>query len=305
MAFLFFAYCSMLTRNTLLLFSFCLEFSFASHSQTPQQWAQTVNWDGVTHWSRYINMLPAKMGPNALSVPYTTNGSIDNNDWVSGSLQVHSRTGEKAQSIVLNGNFNLVKNVISFNLSYIPAEYYTMSDSLKRERHVYYEFWNDKKARGDMLMNINIKLLKKLEEKIQLALRIGYRYPSSNGFASARFTDNMGYWFDISAGKPLGQSKFKLIAMLGFYCWQIDRKDLRQDDAFLYGTGLEYKSDKLRFETTISGYQGYLEKEGDKPMIYRAALEKKLKKTGFLLRFQQGLHDFKYTTVEAGVKQYF
>ena len=264
MAFLFFAYCSMVIRNFFRLLFICLAISLSGSSQTPQQWAQTVKWDGVTHWSRYINMLPALMGPNAMPVPYTTNGSIDNQGWVSGSLQLHSRTGEKAQSMVLAGNMCLVKDLISFNLSYIPAEYYTMSDSLKRQRHVYYEFWNDKKARGDLLMNINIKLLKKWEKKIQLALRMGYRYPSSNGFASARFTDNMAYWFDVSAGKPLGASGFKWIGMLGFYCWQIDRNDLRQDDAFLFGTGLQYQKKDWKLETSFSGYLGYLEKEGDK-----------------------------------------
>lgn len=292
-------------QNRLLFFCLYLGISLPAFAQTPQQWAQTVNWDGVTHWSRYINMLPAKMGPNALSVPYTTNGSIDNSSWVSGSLQLHSRTGEKAQSIVLGGNISLVKDLIAFTLSYIPAEYYTMSDSLKRERHVYYEFWNDKKARGDLLMNMNIRLLKKWEKKIQLALRIGFRYPSSNGFASARFTDNMGYWFDVSAGKPLGNSGFKWIGMLGFYCWQIDRNDLRQDDAFLFGTGLEYQKKDWKFETTVSGYLGYLEKEGDKPVVYRAGLEKKFNKNALLVRFQQGLQDFKYTTIEGGFRRYF
>ncbi len=303
MAFLFFAYCSMLIRNSLLVLALWL--SCTANGQTAQQWAQTVHWDGVTHWSRYINMLPAKMGPNALPIPYLTNGSVDNDDWVSGSLQLHSRPGEKAQSIVLNGNISLVKDLIAFNLSYIPAEFYTMSDSLKRERHVYYEFWNDKKARGDLLMNVNIKLLKKWEKNIQLALRIGYRYPSSNGFASSRFTDNMGYWFDVSAGKPLGHSGFKWIGMLGFYCWQIDRNDLRQDDAFLFGTGLEYRKNNWKWETSFSGYLGYLEKEGDKPMVFRSSLEKKFSKNAGLLKFQQGTHDYKYTTVEAGYRRYF
>lgn len=305
MAFLFFAYCSMLIRNTLLLFCFCLEVSFSAFSQTPQQWAQTVNWDGVTHWSRYINMIPGKMGPNALPVPQVGNGSLDSNYWVAMTGQFHSRPGETSQSIVLYCNLPLVKDVITLDVSYLPVEFYRMSDSLKRERHVYYEFYNDKTAGGDVYLNLNIKLFKKWEKKIQLAFRAGYRYPASSGFGASRFTDDMGYYLDLSAGKPLGMKGWKLIGMAGFYCWQIDRNDLRQDDAFLFGGGVEMKRNNWQFQTTFSGYLGYLEDQGDKPILYRASLEKKFSKTAFLLKFQQGLHDFKYTTGEIGLKKFF
>jgi hypothetical protein len=292
-------------RPTILLLLFIQGCFFTASSQTQQQWAQYVHWDGVTHWSRYINMIPGKMGPNAIPVPLMGNGNLDSNYSVAVTGQFHSRPGETAQSIVLYATIPLVKNVITLDVSYLPVEFYKMSDSLKHERHVYYEFYNDKSAGGDVYLNMNIRILKKLEKKIQLAFRAGYRYPASNGFGSARFTDDMGYYLDLSAGKPLGNSGWKLIGMAGFYCWQIDRNDLRQDDAFLFGAGVEVNKKNWFFQTNISGYLGYLEDQGDKPILYRALLEKKINKIALLLRFQQGLHDFKYTTVEAGVKKYF
>jgi hypothetical protein len=276
-----------------------------SHSQTQQQWAQTVNWDGVSHWSKYILTNAAHMGPNALQVPAVGNGNIDSNSWIGLSAQFHFSPGDKTQSVVLTGNYCLVKKVISFDLSYIPVEYYSMTDTLKKQRHVYYKVYNDKKAGGDVILNTNIRLLKKWEKKIQLALRIGFRFPSSSGFAAARFTDNMGYYLDISAGKPIGNSAWKWIGMAGFYCWEIEKENLRQNDAFLFGTGLEWNKNGWRMQTTIAGYLGYLEHSGDKPIVFRAGFEKKLKRTGLLLKFQQGIHDFKYSTVEFGGRYFF
>jgi hypothetical protein len=293
-------------KNLRFLFLFgSLCWNSFTHAQTQQQWAQTVNWDGVSHWSKYINMLPAHMGPNALPVPPSGNGHINSHSFVGATLQLHSAPGDHSQSIVLYGNYCLVKDVISFDASYIPAEYYTMSDTLKRERHVYYEFYNDKKARGDLILNVNIHLLKKLDKQVQLALQLGYRYPSSNGFGAARFTDDMGYYIDVSAGKPLGNSGLKFIAMAGFYCWQVEKGDLRQDDAFLYSGGFEWNKNGWNAQATIAGYVGYLENQGDKPCLARAAIEKKMHHTGILLKFQQGLHDYKYTTIEFGAKHYF
>jgi hypothetical protein len=115
----------------------------------------------------------------------------------------------------------------------------------------------------------------------------------------------MGYYFDLSAGKPIGHSGLKWIGMAGFYCWQIDKEDLRQDDAFLFGTGLEWAHKDWKLQTSIAGYVGYLENQGDKPVVYRAAVEKKWNHTALLARFQQGLKDYKYTSFEFGVLQYF
>ena len=246
--------------------------------------------------------MPRYMGPNALPVPAVGNGSIDNNPWIAAAGQFHFSEGDKAQSLVLYGNYALVKDVISFDVSYIPAEWYKMTDSLKRERHVYYEFWNDNKARGDLILNANIRLFKKWDKKIKLALQLGYRYPSSNGFGSARFTDDMGYYIDLSAGKTFGNSGLKWVGMAGFYCWQIDKDDLRQNDAFLFGTGLEFYRKDWIVKTNVAGYLGYMENQGDKPIVVRASAEKRIAHSKIFLKFQQGLHDYKYSTVEFGLK---
>ena len=245
------------------------------------------------------------MGPNALAVPQLSNGSIDSSRSAGITAQFHFSPADKTQSIVLSGNYCLVKELISFDVSYIPVEYYQVSDALKKERHVYYEYYNDKRARGDVLLNTTIQLLNKWRKKIQLALRVGYRMPSSSGFGAARFIDGMGYTIDLSMAKPFTSLHLKWIAMAGFYCWQIEQEDFRQNDAFLFGSGLEWNPGSWRVQTYVAGYLGYIENSGDKPIVFRTSAEKKLKKTSLLLRFQQGLHDFKYSTVEFGGKYFF
>ena len=278
---------------------------FQANAQTPAEWAQNVNWDGVSHWSKYMKVRAAWMGPNALAVPFISNGSIDSNTTAAITGQFHFREGDKTQSIALYGNLCLVKNLISFDISYIPYEFYTMSDALKKERHVYHQFYNDKKARGDVLVNTNIQLFNRWRKNIQLALRVGYRLPSSSGFGAARFIDGMGYHIDISAAKPFNNIPLKWIAMAGFYVWQIEQDDFRQNDAFLFGTGLEWTPKNWLIKSYVAGYLGYIENSGDKPVVFRAEAQRRINKTGLLLRFQQGLNDFEYSTVEVGGKYYF
>ncbi len=90
--------------------------------------------------------------------------------------------------------------------------------------------------------------------------------------------------------------------MLGFYSWQLIQYGRRQNDAFLFGTGAEWNTKTLRLQTYIAGYLGYLANSGDKPIVFRTSLEKKFNRTSLLLNFQQGLHDFNYSTVETGIK---
>lgn len=288
-----------------LLTAFLFFFFLNTNAQTPAEWAQTVNWDGVSHWSKYMKVRAAWMGPNALAVPFISNGSIDSNTTAGITGQFHFREGDKTQTIALYGNLCLVKDLISFDISYIPYEFYTMSDALKKERHVYHQFYNDKKARGDVLVNTNIQLFNRWRKNIQLALRVGYRLPSSSGFGAARFIDGMGYHIDISAAKPFNNIPLKWIAMAGFYVWQIEQEDFRQNDAFLFGTGLEWTPKNWLIKSYVAGYLGYIENSGDKPIVFRAEAQRRINKTGLLLRFQQGLNDFEYSTVEVGAKYYF
>jgi hypothetical protein len=288
-------------KFTLVIFFILLQLS--APSQTRERWEQVVNWDGVSHWSRYMITLPAFQGPNSLPVPQLGNGRIDSNSYIGVSGAFHYTKGDNTQNIIINGNLALVKDVVGVELTWIPWEHYTMSTALKEKRHVYYEFFNDKKAAGDLILNTNFRLLKKWAPVADLIFQLGYRMPSGTDYGSARYSDGPGYHFAINIGKTLDKAgTLKLTAMAGFLVWQIESDIFKQDDSFLFGAGLEYRKRNFSIHSNIAGYLGYLENQGDKPVVFRTRIEQQLKKMKLVIGMQEGLHDFDYSSFEAGLR---
>lgn len=281
-----------------LIFCCCL-----LKAQTQQQWAQLVGWDGVSYFTKYIIKNAAHMGPNALAVPFMSSGSVDTVSTIGLSGQFHFSKGDHTQNPNVYGNFNFGKNV-SLDIAWTPIEHFVMSDAIKKERRVYYEYYNVHKATGDVIVNTNINLLNKWREKVQLALRVAVRLPASgfNDLGAARFLDATCYYVDISMGKPINEN-LKWINMAGLFVWQQDMDSLRQNDAFLFGSGLQWRKKGWVVEPSISGYLGYLEKTGDKPILFRFNTEKNVKQMIYLFRFQQGIKNFKYSSFELGIKR--
>jgi hypothetical protein len=282
----------------LILFLFANTTAF---SQTFDWWQQTVNWDGVSHWSRYMITQPAYQGPNSLPVPRIGNGSIDSVFSIGATVNAHFSNGDNTQNLMLYGNYCIAKGKVAIDIQWVPYEKYSMSHAIKTKRHVFSHNYYDKTAIGEAHVNTTIQLLNKWRDRWQLALRLGYRFPCGSGYATARYTDGPGYYFDLSFGKPLSP-QFKWIGMVGFYTWQLVSDDHRQDDAFLFGSGLEWNRPGWRAQGYVAGYLGYLKSSGDKPVVARLSLEKKLSKSSLLFGFQQGLHDFAYSSFEAGFK---
>lgn len=276
-------------------------------AQTQQQWAQLVGWDGVSSFTKYIHYSSRFMGPNALTVPHMPNGSIDsiNSIGLAGQMHFHFKGGDNTQNLNVYGNFCVAKGKMALEVNWLPVEHFNMSDSIKRQRHVYYRNYYDNVAKGDVIVNSNINLLNKWREKVQLMMQIGVRLPSSSnkGVAAARFLDATAYYINVSCGKPLSPT-LKLMAMVGLYVWQInmDDLDLRQNDAFLFGSGVEWNKNRWKLQANISGYLGYLESSGDKPVLIRLNAERRISNKILLFRFQYGYKDYRYISFEAGAK---
>ncbi|MBS4064845.1 MAG: hypothetical protein KGZ74_09810, partial [Chitinophagaceae bacterium] len=148
-----------------------------------------------------------------------------------------------------------------------------------------------------------INLLNKIRDKVQLSLRTGYRYATSTRYEAARMTNAPGYYFDVSASRKFHpQSKWMYTAMAGMYVWQLPLG--LQNDAILFGAGIEYNNKQFQLQTNITGYLGYM-KNGDQPIVYRLRAGRNKKGMNWFAQFQQGLHDFKYTTGEVGGKFVF
>lgn len=273
-----------------------------TRAQTMAQWSQLVQWDGVSHWSRYIRTFPAYQGPNALPVPRVGNGLIDSTFFISAGGSFHFSKGDNTQNYTVYANYCLVKELISVDIYWVPFEYYQLTHAMKEERRIFPQFYYDKKGEGELHLNTNIQILKRWKKYVNLKARVGYRFPNGSGFGAARDIDAPGYYFDISFGKPFRHSALTWTGMLGFYSWHIESDKNNQDDAFMFGTGLQWDKNSWRIEANVAGYIGYLENSGDKPVVVRFNAEKRIKRFSLLAGFQQGLNDFDYSTGELGIK---
>ena len=289
-------------RSLLLAVLSCCCLPIFSSAQSNTWWEETVHWDGVTPWERYIVFTPGFLGPNALPVPRLTNGSVDSVNSFGLSGHFYFSRDDQTQDIALYANYCLVKNKISFDVFWVPVEHFTMGHELKTERHVFPIHYYDHYANGDLHLNTNIQLFNNKAKKIQSALRIGYRFPTSE-IGAARFTDAPGYYFDVSFAKGFNSHPaLKWIAMAGGYFWQAEIRRHPQDDAFLFGTGFEWNKKNLKIQTSVSGYLGYFYRMRDKPILFRAGFDKIIKRKILFFQFQQGLHNFNYTSAELGLK---
>ncbi len=275
------------------------------YSQTFEWWKNLVSWDGTSHWSTYLITSPKYFGPNALSVPLINNGSVDSVVSIGVTGNFHFSKGDNTQNLMLYGNYTTKSNTISFDAQFVPYERFQLSHAIKEERRVYYKDYYKKSTVGDVVVSTTIQLFERWRKKnVHMALRVGVRMPSGSELGAARYADVPAYWIDIGNSFGFKNREWKWVNMLGFLVWQTNDDDLRQNDAFLFGTGLEWNHKRLRVQAYGSGYVGY-KNNGDKPIVVRLCLERNGKKINTLLRFQQGLHDFGYTSAEMGIKYVF
>lgn len=280
----------------------CLLLPLLSIAQDEQWWRNTVQWDGVSGYQKYISYTPRFMGPNALPVPQTRNGIIDSIHQLQVSVSAHHTPGDFTINPSLYGTYVLVPGIISFDAWYIPAEWYQSSHTIKTERRTYYWFYNDHWAQGDFQLYTNVQLLKPEKHRWAAVLRLGYRFPSSSGLGAARFTDAPGYSIDVNTGRYINENhslRWKL--MLGFYNWQMGNLVQQQNDALLAGTGLEWRKKQHKLDLSLTGYWGYLTIKGDDPMVLRLSYETQWKQSKAFLRLQQGFFDNQFVSAEAGM----
>lgn len=276
----------------------------SSRSQTLEWWRNNVQWDGVTYWAKYMIPSPRYFGPNAMSVPGINNGSVDSLHSVGAGLNAHFGKGDQTQNLALYANYASPGNAISVDVQFVPYERFRLSHAVKTERRVYYLNYNDKSTTGDVLVNTTIQLFRKKRDKVQAAMRVGVRMPSGGALGAARYMDMPAYWIDGGFGFPLKNRNWKWLLMSGFFVWQNNDYKLRQNDAYLFGSGFEWNRNAWRLQFYGAGYIGY-KNIGDRPVVVRVGLEKRKGRQVYFFRLQQGFFDFRYFSTEAGARYIF
>ncbi len=267
-----------------------------SWSQGHDWWANNVQWDGVTHWSEYIISAPRYMGPNALPVPPINQGVINNDHSLSLEMASHFNPGDKTQNLGIRANYNLVTDLISFDIYWVPWEHFNVSHDTKTERNVFHTFYDETTANGDLYLNTHVRAWKKVSSSG--VLRLGYKFPTSTMQGAARYTNAPGYYLDLGTSWTLQESSntsLRVFNMLGFYAWQTNLDEQFQNDAFLTGLGVEYRTRRWIFTSGIRAYFGYL--VGDKPILLQQDIAYQWNQWSVSLGLQHGIQHYPYTSI--------
>lgn len=263
-----------------------------------------LNWDGITHWTRYMISSPGYMGPNALPVPELRSGSVGNESRIQLGYAFHYNSMDPTQNVFAKFIIPVYKDKVTLEFSIIPIEIFDMDSVLRWERHTH-QLKGEGIAFGDIYFGSNIQLAKDHKSLPDMVLRFMCKTASGNHLAEARYTDSPGYYFDLNFGKKLGNQKpgkihAKFTGMVGFMAWQTYHINNRQNDAFIFGGGLLLSTRSFEFHNNFSGFIGYMN-IGDQPVIFRSDLTIKGPNTDLKLEYKHGLHDFNYQSISASL----
>ena len=97
--------------------------------------------------------------------------------------------------------------------------------------------------------------------------------------------------------------------MLGFVTWQTNQNRLLggsnqlQNDALLYGFGIEWMLGKWLFSSDLSGYSGYIGNR-DNPSFWRSQIQYNLSRLVFRAEMNGGLRWWDWNTYSIGLRYY-
>jgi len=254
-------------------------------------------WDGITHWTRYMITNPGFMGPNALPVPELGSGILVSENRFQAGYAYHYNKMDPTHNLFTRLIVPVYKDKINLEFSIVPLEIFNMDSSLRWERHTHL-LKGEGVAFGDLYFGTNIQLVRNHQSLPDIVVSMVCKTTSGGRLAEARYTDTPGYYFDLNFGKQIGSEKSnglkaRITGMMGFFSWQTYLANNRQNDAFLYGAGLLLRNNSWEFHNNISGYIGYMDL-GDQPVVFRSDLTIKGTKSDFRISYNYGINDFDY-----------
>lgn len=273
----------------------------AANGQSFEWWNTRHNWDGFTHWHKYIRLSPAFMGPNALPVPRSEQGILPEVAQLETNLVAHVAKGDQTQNMEMALYLPLFSRRVGLELYWVPAEYYqtdTLVRNLRRARGISGKGW----ATGDLYIGTHIQLIRNHPRLPDATLSIHLKTASGSKLSDARYTDTPGYYFNLAFGKTRDTPNdyLRFFANAGLYVWQTFGDRHYQNDAFLYGLGLEYGRASWKVSSSLSGYHGYIG-DGDQPLVVRLrASTRRQKLLDYTCSWQLGLRDIPYASWRLG-----
>lgn len=260
-------------------------------------WNNLHGWKpGMPSWKTMIKISPGYLGPNALPVPEIKKGYIAEKGEFEFGAEYHFKTGDPTKDIFSKLYIPFAHGKIAFEAYGVIVERYSMSEKIRDERLA-----RDRDgkgwAQGDFYFSTLIQLTRGRKFPDTM-FRIAGRTASGGAFDAARYSDSPGYFLDLSFSKSVPAAGRKLLVpyfSVGFYSWQTNDEFTLQNDAFLYGAGIELSAGTWHSSGSFSGYKGY-KTQRDNPMLIGFDIRKDLKNNALRLQVLNGLHGWQYTT---------
>jgi hypothetical protein len=289
-----------MNRIIKLVIFFSIVISSSLHAQTSYTWWDQIHhWDGHTPWLSYLKFSPEFQGPNSLPVPEIVNGKVESIGTVEIGAVGHFSNGDNTQNLFTKIYYPVVPRLIAIEGYVVPLEHFKM-DTATRDIRAARIKSGEGTAGGDIYFGTVIQLVR--DKKFpDVTFRMTCRTASGTNVSAARYTDAPGYFFDLSMGKDLKTKSFfniiRPFGMIGFYSYQTNNADFRQDDAFLYGAGSDFSSEKITLTAAMGGYFGYINNH-DRPIVARLNFLKHGKNFNYGIYLQAGLNDYPYKSVK-------
>jgi len=239
-----------------------------------------------------------------LPVPLIHKANVPDEFYWNGVYEYYFNTGDQTQDFRTHLIFPVAKGRIGLEFKYVPVEFFKMDSAVSRMRRTIDGKAAEGAAFGDVYFGTMIQILKDHKFLPDLLVSMSCRTASGTGREYARHTDSPGYYIDASIGDTYGKnvgffSHVRWYAQVGFYSWQTYLDNYPQNDALLYGAGIDFDFKDFFINQSINGYSGYMG-NGDEPITYRMDFGIKIGKADLLFGYEKGLRDFPFQGIRAG-----
>ncbi len=234
---------------------------------------------------------PQEMGPNALPVPEVFGGKVGDSLVIDVGASYYFNDESKTISSIARVYFPVVKNKVALEVWAVPLESYEYDSSGNKISG---------SANGDFYVNTYFQIIEGHRILPDMLGRVGLKTASGSIDQDARYTDAPAYFFDLNFSQKLfhkPMSSLSVSGMYGFYCWQLLNDRFNQNDAHLWGIGLDYHYRSSFAKASLRSFNGYID-NGDKPVVGRIALGIPLwNNLLFELEGEHGFQDFPYNGI--------
>lgn len=264
-------------------------------------WNETHQWDGQSHWSSYMKVSPAFMGPNAFPIPYAE--KMISNPEFDIRFSHHITSGEDSWDFYTRFAIPLGDKA-ALKLAINPIEYFEMDSMVRNDRIARDEFPKGY-ASGDLLVEINTLIFN--TKTTEFLFNVGLKTASGSQFRNARYTDSPAYYFDLSyhIERSINETlSYDVGALFGLYVWQTYMVNNRQNDAVLAALSFNLYFKTYTLSHHLRGFSGYLD-NGDFPVLYTTRIAKNMNSYQVYFQQQLSLQDYPYNSTQLGCKFHF